>query len=328
MRSLYIFLTIISIQSFSTEAQDFNQSDYPIEEVIAYGIRPGPELWKVSSGENVLWILGTLSPLPKKMRWQSSLVEAVIEDSQALLLPPSISFKFGFFQGLSLAKNAIGIKKNPEKKKLIDIVPKNDYVRWLLLKKKYLGRDRGVEKVRPIFAADKLFEHAIKQIGLTRDTKVVKKIRKLAKKNKLVNIKPTIALDIKEPKSALKKFKKTQISDLECFRKTLDRLEGDLSTMRLRAIAWANGDVSKIKEITFPNQNQSCASAILDNNIAKDMDMADIRQRLRHVWLDSAKKALLENRSTFAILPMHTLLAENSVLLELEEAGYTVDVPK
>lgn len=328
MRLLFLVLITFSFRSISAEGQNNVHGDYPVEEVIAYGIRPGPELWKVSNGEHVLWILGTLSPLPKKMRWQSSLVEAVIQDSQALLLPPNISFKFGFFQGLSLAKNAIGIKKNPEKKKLIDIVPQNDYARWLILKKKYLGSNRGVEKTRPIFAADKLFEHAIKHIGLTSDTKVVKKIRKLAKKNKLAFINPSVALDIEKPKSALKKFKKTQISDLGCFRKTLDRLEGDLSTMRLRAIAWANGDVSKIKELTFPNQNQSCTSAILDNNIAKDMDMADIRQRLRLVWLDSAKKALLENQSTFAILPMHTLLAENSVLLELETAGYTIDVPK
>ncbi len=327
MYLLFVVLITFSFQSISAGDQNNIHGDYPVEEVVAYGVRPGPELWKVSNGENVLWILGTLSPLPKKMRWQSSLVEAVIEDSQALLLPPNVSFKFGFFQGLSLARNAIGIKKNPEKKKLIDIVPKDDYARWLILKKKYLGRDRGVEKVRPIFAADKLFDHAIKQIELTRDTKVVKKIRKLAKKNKLVNIKPSIALDIKKPKSALKKFKKTQISDLECFRKTLDRLEGDLSTMRLRAIAWANGDVSKIKELTFPSQNKSCTSAILDNNIAKDMDMANIRQRLRNMWLDSAEKALNNNLSTFAIMPISNLLGNHSYLNSLEELGYSVDAP-
>ena len=328
MRSLLIFLTIISFHASSIKAQINTENDYPIEELIAYGIRPGPELWKVSNGENVLWILGTLSPLPKKMRWQSSLVEAVIEDSQALLLQPSISFKFGFFQGLSLARNAIGIKKSPNKKKLIEILPKEDYARWLALKKKYLGRDRGVEKTRPIFAADKLFEHAIKKIGLTNNTKVEKKIRKLAKKNKLMNIHPNIALDIEKPKKALKKFKKTQISDLDCFRQTLDRIDGDLNTMRLRAIAWANGDVTKIKELKFPSQNKSCTSAILDNSIAKDMDMENIRQRLRNVWLDSAKKALLEHQSTFALLPMSTLLADNSVLLELEEAGYTIYSPK
>jgi len=93
-------LVLLTTQVFSKE-KTINSSDFPIEEVIAYGIRPGPELWKVSKGENVLWILGTLSPLPKRMKWQSSLVAVVIEDSQAILLPPVVTADVGFFQGLS-----------------------------------------------------------------------------------------------------------------------------------------------------------------------------------------------------------------------------------
>lgn len=324
MRFLFIILATYSFHAYSYDTQEI----YPIEEVVAYGVRPGPELWKVSNGENILWVLGTLSPLPKKMHWQSSLVEAVIERSQALILPPNVTADVGFFQGLSLATSAIGVKKNPDKQKLKDVLPVDIYERWLVLKAKYMGNDRGVEKVRPIFASGKLFDKAIGKIGLTYNTKVTKKVRKIAKRNKLEFIKPIIKIELNKPKSSIKKFKKTQISDLECFIKTLDRLEGDLTVMSQRAYAWAVGDVAKIKDLQSPDQNKACTAAILNNEIVKDMGMSDIRSRLRKIWIDEALMALSKNKETFAILPIYNLLGDESYLLDLANKGFTVDIPK
>ena len=328
MRIISLFL-ILTTQVYSKENLGTSiDSDYPIEEVIAYGVRPGPELWKVSKGENVLWILGTLSPLPKRMKWQSSLVAAVIEDSQALLLPPVVTADVGFFKGLSLAASAIGIKKNPSKKKLKDVVSVADYERWLLLKKKYLGANKGIEKTRPIFAASQLFDKAISKIGLTYNTKVEKKVRKIAKKNKLELIKPTITIDLNKPKAAIKKFKKTEVSDQECFSKTLDRLEVDLKNMQTRANAWANGDLDKIRMLKFPSQNQACTSAMLNNDVAKDMGFTDLPQRLKTLWLDEAKKALDENKSTFSYLSISRLMGDDNLMEVLAAEGYTIKVPK
>jgi hypothetical protein len=330
--TLLLFLSFQLTMSFQLTAQvNSNTKSYDedeIEEVIAYGVRPGPELWKVSKGDNVLWIMGTLSPLPKKIKWQSSLVEAVIQNSQAYLLPPTVTADVGFFKALSLATSAIGIKKNPDKKKLKDVVPADIYARWLILKKKYLGNDRSVEKVRPIFASGKLFDKAISKIGLADNTKVEKKVRKLAKKNKLEFITPTIKIDLNKPKAAIKKFKKSEISDLECFKKTLDRLETDLNSMRLRAYAWANGDVTKMRALKFPNQDKACTSALLNNDIASDVGIVDLPQRARKIWVEEAKKALTNHKSTFAILSVSNLISEKSYLNDLIAEGYTVKVPK
>ena len=46
-------------------------SEPVLEAVVVTGVQPGPGLWKVSKGEHVLWILGTLSPLPNQMQWDS-----------------------------------------------------------------------------------------------------------------------------------------------------------------------------------------------------------------------------------------------------------------
>ena len=209
MNIIYALLLTLSYQVFANEkTSNNNQNNKDVEQVIVYGVRPGPELWKVSDGENELWVLGTMALLPKKMVWHSELVEAVIENSQTMLLPPTADADIGFFKSLSLMTSIIGIKKNPDGKKLKDVVPKDLYARWLVLKKKYMGRDAGIEKTRPIFASQELFYKAIKKTGLVSDTKVKKKVLKLAKKNKLEFITPTLNIEIVKPKAAIKNLKK------------------------------------------------------------------------------------------------------------------------
>ncbi len=322
------FLSLFILLSTHLFAIDKTEQDVvSLDSVVVYGIRSGPGLWKVSNGENTLWILGNLSPLPKKMTWESMEVESVIYDSQALLSPPSVTADIGFFSGLSLMRSAIGIKKNPGKKKLMEVIPEDTYQRWLVLKKKYIGTSRKIEKERPIFAADKLFNKALNKIGLTYDTKVSKKVYKLAKKKKLEFINPQIKIDVSKLKKTMKNFKKTEIRDLECFTKTLDTLEGDLSILKRRADAWARGDVTALKALTFENQDESCISAILDSDITKDVGIENIKEKLQNLWLESAKQALRSNKSTLAILSIDNLLGENSYLKLLAAEGYTIKEP-
>lgn len=325
MRYLLSLIVLLSPVSFANEKPE--NDIVSLDSVVVYGIRSGPGLWKVYNGENTLWILGTLSPLPKKMQWESMEVESVISDSQAFISSPGVSFNVGFFSGLSLARSAIGIKKNPNKEKLVDVVPADVYQRWLPLKEKYIGNSRKIEKTRPIFAAGKLFDKALSKIGLTYNTKVTKKVRKLAKKNKLTFISPAFKVDISKLKGSLKKFKKSEISDLECFTETMDTLEGDLSVLKVRADAWARGDINRLKELSFKRPDKSCASAILDSQLGKDVGIENLDEKLQNLWLEKAKQALETNKSTFATLSIDYLLGKDSYLKLLEAEGYTIKEP-
>ncbi len=328
MRFTFLFLLVIQLQSISTPLHANNKSNsVALKKIVVQGTVPGPDLWKVSNGENVLWILGTLSPLPKKMDWNSKPIEEVIKSSQAFLLPPTVTAELGFFKSLSLAKTAIGVKKNPEKQKLKDILPADLYSRWLVLKNKYMGNSRSVEKNRPIFASQKLFDKALKKSGLTRDTGINKKLKKVAKKNKIEVVQPKIEVELDNPKSALKKFKKTEMNDLECFTKTIERIETDLNDMQLRAVAWSYGDIETIKSLPYVDDYQACTSVVLNSELAKDIGVTNIRSRLRTVWLDAAKTSLANNKATFAVLPITQLLNEESILNDFESAGYTIEAP-
>ncbi|HHX83382.1 MAG TPA: hypothetical protein GX696_10425, partial [Pseudomonadaceae bacterium] len=62
-------------------------------EIIVTGRQPGPPMWKVSNGDNSLWIFAYLSPIPEDMIWESDKVEAVIAQSEVYLTMPQTRAK-------------------------------------------------------------------------------------------------------------------------------------------------------------------------------------------------------------------------------------------
>lgn len=180
-----------------------------METVVVSGERPGPGLWKVSKGDHVLWVLGTLSPLPKDMRWKSQEVEAVIATAQEVLSPPEVAMtaKVGWLARLSLLPSLIGVRNNPGHEKLQDVLPPDLYARWSVLKQKYIGCSGKVEKWRPIFAALELYEAAIERSGLSESGHVQESVMADVKR---AGIKPTpvqVVFPIDDPKAAIKEFK-------------------------------------------------------------------------------------------------------------------------
>ena len=301
-----------------------------LETIVVSGEQPGPGLWKVSKDDHVLWILGTLSPLPEKMTWVSKDIEATIADSQQVIFGPSANFsvKGGMLRGLFLLPSLMSARNNPDKQKLADVVPADLYARWLLLKQKYIGEDSGIEKRRPIFAAQELYADAIEQSGLSLDDVVGKAIRKAAKRAKVELVEPRIELRIESPGSAVKAFKKTSLDDLDCFSKTMSRLETDIEAMKFRANAWAQGDIEALQSMPYTDQMQACADAVLKASVVEEAGFGDLRERFATIWLDAADKALVANRSTFAVLPLRHLLSDSGLLAKLRARGYVVEVPE
>ena len=58
-----------------------------IEEITVIGRYPGPPLWRVSSGEHVLWIFGDLTPVPKGLDWDPRNAERVLDRADGVIGP-------------------------------------------------------------------------------------------------------------------------------------------------------------------------------------------------------------------------------------------------
>ena len=297
--------------------------------MVVSGELPGPGLWKVSKGDHVLWILGTLTPLPKKMQWQSRQVSDTELAAQTVLLPPAIKLnaKVGFFGSLLLLPRLVGIRNNPDGRKLADVLPPPVYARWQALKARYLGHDGGVEKYRPMFASFKLYRAAVKEAGLSDDDIAGKLVRKLAKAHDIPLVDTSYRFTVADPKAALTEFRHGSMDDTRCFEQTLDRVEHGVPQMQARANAWATGDIDTLANMPRDHAGRACADAFSGADFARQQGLQDLPEKMAQSWMDAADKALTQNHSTLALLPMGDLLAPDGYLARLEAQGYAVESP-
>jgi uncharacterized protein YbaP (TraB family) len=298
-----------------------------IDEVIVSGEQPGPPLWKVSKDDHVMWVLGTLVPLPKKMTWRSREVESVIANAQQIIAQESFSADIGFFRGMRLLPAAMRARRNPDGAELKDVLPPDLYARWSHLKMTYVGNDKGLETWRPMLAGFRLYEKALDKSGLSRENVVWPTVRKLAKKHDVRITERQIKVEVEDPRGLLKEFTETpRDADVACLAATIDRLETDLEPMKQRASAWAVGDVETLERMQTRTQEATCLDAVTSVPRLQD-EYQKIRARALSEWMAMVERALTENQTTLAILPMNDLLNPNGRLAQLQAKGYTVEKP-
>ncbi len=326
---LVLTLPVTAQTTAGGASQDSEDADLAPEKITVVSSRPGPGLWKISKGDHVLWIFGSYSPLPKNMQWRSHEVETILAQSQEYLMQPAATTELGFFKSVRLLPYMIGLKKNPDGKQLQDLLPADVYARWLLLKNKYIGLDDGVERYRPLFAANELLLKGLDHAGLASDRQIRLTIEKIAKKNNLKMTASTVTLAVDDPAAIIRDFKQSPIDDIACFTKTLDRLETDLGAMRVRAHAWAKGDLQAIAKLDYADRDDACKSALTNSSFLKGQpEFHSAEARMRTAWLAAAEKALANNRSTFAILQLRTILDPHGLVAALQAKGYTVEKPR
>jgi hypothetical protein len=306
-------------------------ADEPLEEVLVTGQQPGPGLWKVTrpgdAGGHVLWILGNYSPLPKKMKWRSREIESVLASSQEVLAPATVSASVGPLGGITLLPSLIGARRNPNGERLQDVVPPDLYARWLPLKAHYLGKDDDVEEWRPIFAAQELYRAALKDKELVPYEGVWPQVEKLARKAKVRVTTPEVELKVEKARAAIKEFKKTPLSDVECFSRTIQRLESDLDLMRERANAWSVGDVARLRQLAPVERASACIAVVLESSFMQERGYGDVLERVKAAWVTAAEQALARNGSTVAVLSIDEMLKPNGYIARLREQGYSVEEP-
>jgi len=331
VRSAWLVGALLTLGCWASAAGAVEESSAAIEEVLVTGQQPGPGLWKVthpSAGhDHVLWILGSYGPLPRKMQWRSTELESVLAGSQELIGPVSMNAKVGPLGGLTLLPSLVGVRKNPNGERLQDLVPAELYARWLPLKQRYLGRDDDVEEWRPIFAAGSLYDKAVKAHGFESFGVVWPTVEKLARKARVKVIEPEVAVKVDKPRAAIKDFKQAPLDDVDCFAKTIARLESDLELMKVRANAWATGDLARLRELAPVDNASACIAVVLNAQVMRDRGAADWPARRAEEWLSAVEQAVARNASTVAVLSIDQILKPDGYVAQLRARGYVVEDP-
>ncbi|ATD68878.1 polysaccharide biosynthesis protein GumN [Luteimonas chenhongjianii] len=304
-----------------------------METVVVTGAQPGPGLWRVRREDgHTLYILGTQSPLPADITWRAEEVREVLAEAGAALGPPGVKVgaDIGFFRGLTLAPSAFRAMRNPDGAKLESLLPPDLYVRWAALKQRYIGRDRGIERKRPIIAVYQLYRAALERNGL-REGGIIGPVIAEALKARAMEVAPTVLdLKIDDPGAALSAFRRETLrpEDLDCVRATLDIIENNLPRIAARANAWAVGDLETLRSMPDARaQVSACLSAWTSSETARGLGMADIEAKVSAAWLSTVEAAMTEHPVVFASVPLNSLLSADGQLSALRARGYTVIAP-
>jgi uncharacterized protein YbaP (TraB family) len=329
--TLFLLLYSVSVwsqsESQSDVAQDVNPLDDAIEEVLVIGEQPGPGLWRVYKGDHVLSILGTHSPLPKDMQWHSKSVESALSESQTYIAPPRVRVNLSAMQKIAVLPSLIGVRNNPNGDKLKEVLPEELYSRWLAQKQKYKGTHKSVEKWRPLFAIQALYETAREKNNLTSDSEILYIVNELAMQKKLTIVTPTLLKKLENPRAIVKQFKKSTVDDMACFTKIIDRLESGMGDVYAQANAWAKGDLPSLRQLPYPNPETICKNAVFNLSLLEEEGLQNIPQLQQDLWMAEAEKAIANNVSTFAALPIVDLVKPNGYLAALRAKGYEVEEP-
>jgi hypothetical protein len=298
--------------------------------VVVTGELPGPALWKVSKGDHVMWILGLVSPVPLHVKWKFKELDADIAASQAVLTPPALTVgaHVGFFSGIRLLPSVSGIKKNPDSRVLQEVLPSGLYQRWRVQKDRYLYGDGSVEHLRPVFAGGKLYEAALRHIGLVDQAGLEKTIYKMAHRHGVPIVDSSYQITLSDPGSTIHALKQDNLGDQRCLDQVLDVLEHDLAQTTERANAWATGDIATLKAVLAQTQEDHCLSDVATSPFAKELGLTDLQRRIDRAWIEHAEQALQQNAQTVALLPMDELFEPSGYLSALEADGYTVRAPE
>ena len=315
------------------------QTSNPVEIVIATGRLPGPPLWRVSNGNNVIYIFPTLSPVPEGMIWDSERVEFVLAQSQEVLMPPEVDTDISttlmlnplnLFRGPRLARR---ISRNPDDATLEDVLPPDLYARYHALRSKYFPRDRRPEQLRPLFAGSRLAGRIQREEGLESGEEITKQVERLIRRNRdIERTEVEVVMDLKGSFRSLADRAETLINslsreqELECFAEQLRRMESELGAMKSRANAWALGSVDDFRGIPLPGDDDDACLLLLIESSEFDT-IEQIRADLDFRWLAAADQALASNTSTFAFLDIVELLREDGLLAQLKSRGYEVFEP-
>lgn len=285
-----------------------------VEEILVTGEHPGPGLWKISKGSHTMHILGTHAPLPAQLVWQSKEVESAIAQSHTILGAYAVVLRVE----RSDALNARG-------KRLRQVLPQRAYAKWRALAKRHIKNPDQAERLLPAEAALLLQSEAYEQNGLTYTDDVWRTIHLIASKHRVPIWPQTYEFD--PPANASDRRSTSGKSGVNYLIETMDRLDVDIREARARANAWAVGDVAALKVLA--ESDASYANSLAYSwPFLKEGEVRSLRTQAENKLLAAIERAVNQNETTFAALPIHLLLGKNGFIEKLRALGYRIEEPR
>lgn len=317
MRIAPMFWAASLLTGFAAVAASAQQTAPPVDEIVVTAERTGPGMWHVHRGAANVWILGSISPLPRDMTWRSKQVESVLESTSQVLVQKPIEISVPRILWMLIADRKVLMVGGG--KKLKDVEPPDLHARFAAQRSKVTDDKDKWERYRPIIATAFLQQAAFHQVNLSMRVDLGAALRLLAKKHG-VRIEEVKVAGVSDMLDALKTM--PPATERTCVEASLSMLESGLPRLVDRAQAWASGNVERIENMPELKEVDACRNALDAGKGA-----SDVISRIRLTWLDNIERYLHSDGTTIAVVNLDLLLERGGLLDGLRAKGYEIDAP-
>ena len=288
-----------------------------LDEIVVTAERAGPGMWHVHRGAANVWILGSISPLPRDITWRSRQVEQVLESTSQVLVQKPLEISVPRILWMLIADRKYLMVAGG--KKLKDVLPPELHARFAAQRSKVTDDADKWERYRPIIAAAFLQQAAFHQVNLSMRLDLGAALRALAKKHG-VRIEEIKVAGVSDMLEALKTMPAP--TERTCVEASLTTIESGLPRLVERAQAWAGGNVDRIENLPELKEVDACRTALDAGKGA-----LDVIGRIRQTWLQNIEKYLRSAGTTIAVVNIDMLLERGGLMDQLRAKGYEVDPP-
>ena len=291
-----------------------------LDVIVVTGEQPGPGLWKVTSGGHVLWILGEVSPYPRKVKWRPGEFDRLLQSSQELIIDFSGYWQLDEYENAAYTR----AEKLPLGLTLKDVIAPTLHVRVEATARRFGAT--GLERLRPFSVTNRLVENAMKKLDLAGFSARFA-ADELARKR---DVKITY-FGAPEPPFEVRLKNWQDASNERCLERLVDAIEDGGNGVRRLANAWSVGDIQALRRLvpaySFSRDGFRAGSCTAAMRGGERQSHADKLFRTKS-WVDEAERALRENRSTMAVVLMSEIFSPDGYLAGLRARGHAVVEPE
>jgi uncharacterized protein YbaP (TraB family) len=293
------------------------QTPPALDEIVVTAERAGPGMWHVRRGDANVWLLGSLSPLPRDITWRSKQVESVLESTSQVLIQKPIEISVPRILWMLIADRKYLMVGGG--KRLKDVLPPDLHARFAAQRSKVTDDADKWERYRPIIAAAFLQQAAFHQVNLSMRLDLGAALRVLAKKHG-VRVEEIKVAGVNDMLDALKTM--PPATERTCVEASLTTLESGLPRLVERAQAWTSGNVERIENMPELKAVDACRNALDAGQGA-----VDVIGRIRQTWLENIERYLRSAGTTIAVINLDLMLERGGLLDQLRAKGYEIDAP-
>jgi hypothetical protein len=323
MTKKFCLLGLLLLTVFSTarseDAGGVETDESGMAVVTVTAVYSGPALWKVTSDHGVMWILGEISPFPRKWKWKSKEFDRMLIRSQELFIDFS-----GYWPLEAAERTALDVAgKLPEGTTLKDIISPDLHAQVQATAHKF--GDPPLEQLRAFAATNHLVTRAMKSLDLRGFSGrfTAAQMGEWRKHKTTFFAVPEIPFE-----ERLKNWQ--QPANEVCLARLVDVISDGGVGLQQLGNAWAVGDIEALRELvpkySFSRdgfRSGACAAAMHGG----EQQARDYKIRRTQAWVAEAERAMKQNRITLAVILMSELFAEDGYLAALRAKGYQVDEP-